>query len=210
MLDTMDKETTAADIRVLIDGFDANDFLVEGSENIFRQYTNPIIHKVQSAPLAGETVLYVMASTASRQGINKSGQVGEIVITPKNLGELKLQFAMIPGKDTDDSNVAVLENGEFVDGLQSVENLTLNVVEGDCPGAVSLVPLTEESTANAEVVIIENDNYVPQFAAAERRDRLLNTYHTNKSTIWFVGGGILLLLIIAVVYATTRKKKHTS
>lgn len=134
MLDTMDKETTAADIRILVDGFDANDFLSDGEENIFRQYTAPRVHTIQGGPLAGQKALYVLASTASRQGINKTGQVGEMIFTPKNLGEMKMQFVMIPSVDGEDSNVAVFdeETASYIDGLEEVQNITLNVIEGEC------------------------------------------------------------------------------
>ena len=208
LIDTQNQETTAIDVSVLANasGYTLNKFDYSGG--LFKSYTAPKLVTLQDGQNKGKQGIHILASTLSRRGVNGSGLVGTLLITPLQKGELKLMFNYVPNSDGDDSNIAVISpDGQSAsDALKGVQNATLSVVDGACPDA-SLAH-TNGVTTGVENAIFYNLAYKPQFAADERRDAFRQRFFTTPGVKYttYTAGSALILRGIARVIMRIRKK----
>lgn len=192
-LDTAGVETTAMDIRVFSDEtlFDLNGF--DGQGGIFRSYTAPRITEIAAGSQKGKKTIYILASTVSRQGINKSGKIGTLTVTPKSwVTSLPLNYFMVPGVDTEDSNVAAFGTGGVYDALTSASGLVLNLKAWPCTTEKPTEVITLAD--NTGVKIEQNTEYVPQFADAEKKDQMGAWIALNFNKL--LAGALILLVVV--------------
>lgn len=196
-LDTEGQETTAMDLRVLEDkSFTFNDF--NGQGGLFRSYSTPRITESGK-----QKSMYVIASTVSRQGINGSGKLGTLTVTPlANSTQLSLKFAMVPWADADDSNVPVFSgSGTPVDSLKEAQNITIPVKKGSCTTASQQALTTENTQA---VTVEENTQFKSQRPWDERKDAIGARLAINFR---YRFGGLIVVALIGIGVTMTNKGK---
>lgn len=203
MLDMEGQDTTAMDLKIMVNEARYSILDFDGQGGMFRTYTKPKYINVRRWSYQGINNVYVFLSTfAPPAGVQWGGKIWTLTIMPnKWIRELPLNFFWELGSKWEDSNVPVLSGWELVDGLTSIENWYYNLVEGPCDFhlAASWYKVQDSDTP---FEIVKNEEIV-------EGERTTPTMTTNliKQYGWYLILLIVLLILIVVVKKDNKKKK---
>lgn len=197
MLDMEGKDTTAMDLKIMVDESRYVIMNFDGQGGMFRTYTKPKYLKVRGWAYQGLNTVYVFLSTfAPPQWVVWWGKIGTLTIKPNPwVWELPLNFFFEEWSEWADSNVPVLSGNHLVDALTRVENWYYNLAEGPCTyHGVATGYMVESAGTPFEVV---KNEIVVKWQQPGTITNLIRQY-----------GRYLILLMIIAVLIIILKKKH--
>ena len=116
---------------------------------------------------------------------------------------------MVPGRDSDDSNVIVVSASGAFDALNKTSQLYLPIRSGACDEELKNALLTKqillqnnlEKQQAEKVVLIQNSSFVSQYSYEEKVDVISSWFVHNISRI------IVILLALALMFLVIYLKK---
>jgi hypothetical protein len=198
MLDMEWKNTTAMDLKMILDEsrYAIMDF--NGQGGMFKTYTKPKYVQTRRWQYKWINTVYVFLSTfAPPQGVVGWGKLGTLTIKPNPwVWEMPLSFYFVPWDKGEDSNIPELSGTDLVDGLTQVENGFYKLQEWPCNyhGAASGFMVQNGWTFD----LIKND-------AVVEGEVITPTTNFIKQYWWYL---ILLLVIIALIWVRKGKPKN--
>jgi len=198
MVDMEGKDTTAMDLKLLLDPSRFSVMNFDGQGWLFRTFTKPKYVTVKRGDYVGIDMVYVFLSTfAPPAWVKWAWKVWTLTIMPhKWVWEMPLGFYFVPGDKWEDSNIPVLSWSELVDGINGVSSAYYTLKEGPCDyhGAADY-----QVTKWGEFEIVKNEQVITQGVIATI---------TESNLIQKYGRYILLVIVLIALIVVWKKRKH--
>lgn len=191
LLDTENKPIQTAEIKLYTDwdyslGFDSNGWL-------FPSYVPPQLGRIRNGDHAWEQGWYMLGSTMWWWYVQWSGKFATITIIPSSWqDDISLQFYVITGQMTDDSNVIYVPDSEHMnDVLTTAEWGIYTLEDGPCfIENPTSVPSQEDSLlpqALSEITLTNPENAMTAFDISDMRYAYymkLGMYYLRSFVSW--------------------------
>lgn len=201
MVDMEGADTTAMDLKLLLDPSRFSVMNFDGQGWLFRTYTKPKYVTVRRGDYVGIDMLYVFFSTFTPPiGVQWAGKIWTLTIMPHQwVWEMPLGFYYVPGDKGEDSNIPVMSGSELVDGIDGVGSAYFTFKEGVCDyhGAAEYLV-----TKWGEFEIVKNEQITegetPGLIATIAESNLIQKY----------GRYILLVIVLVALIVVLKKHKN--
>ena len=200
MVDMEGKDTTAMDLKLLLDPSRFSVMNFDGQGGLFRTYTKPKYVTVRKWNYAGIDMVYVFFSTFTPPAwVEGAGKIWTLTIMPHQwVWEMPLGFYFIPGDKGEDSNIPVLSWNELVDGINGVSSAYYTFKEGVCDYHGSA---DYQVTKGGEFEIVKNE------AIIEGETPGVLTAIADSNLIQKYGRYILLVIVLITLIVVLKKHK---
>lgn len=199
MVDMEGADTTAMDLKLLLDPSRFTIMNFDGQGGLFRTYTKPKYITVKRGGYEGVDMVYVFLSTFTLpKWVEWAGRIWTLTIMPHEWArEMPLGFYFIPGDKWEDSNIPIMSGKELVDGISSVQWAYYTFKEGACDTHGATEYLVEtwwvfEVVKNEHIV----DGKTPGVILAITESNLIQKY------------GRYIVIVILALIVIFRKHRH--
>ncbi len=147
-----------------------------------------------------------MGTTSSAKGYKGEGKFGSVTIT-SNSDSVDLNLYMVEDYAGDDSNLFVLnEEGTSKDVLTSVKNISLKVIDGECPvEALGEIDLSEPQAETVSAVAVED--VMDESVEVIEENVFDKSQENNILKKYRLYGVIVIAIILLIVVLSSLKKK---